>query len=88
MSAVETETRNCGECEKFDRYGIDGKPAGKRELLIDGKSQQVPLGYCRGHRGLSLGKRTEISFCAHPEFKDKPISIAEIQPQSVLVESR
>lgn len=70
----------CGKCENFDRYGIDGKPEGTRKLLIDGKPQQVPLGYCRARLGLSLGQRTEISFCGHPGFKDKPIFQTEAQP--------
>ncbi len=84
MSAVETETRSCGKCEKFDRCGIDGKPAGTRELLIDSKSQQVPLGYCRGPLGLLLGKRPEIAECVHSELKKIPISTTEVQPEGVL----
>lgn len=81
------ETRSCGKCENFDRYAIDGEPMRTINLPVNGGLQKVQLGYCRAFLGLSYGIRAEIAECVHPEFKDKSISIAKVQPEGVLVES-
>lgn len=88
MSAVEAETRSCGKCPNFDRYRIDGELVGTINLDVNGGVQQVQLGYCRATFGLSLGKRPEIAKCVHPQFKSEPFSIAEVQPEGILTESK
>lgn len=79
------EARSCGKCENFDRNDNTGEPVGTIKLNVGGELQEILLGRCRAPLGLAYGTRADISNCVHPEFKDKPNSIAEIQPEGVLV---
>lgn len=79
------ESRLCGQCPYFDRFGVDKKPVGVgmvKSSSEDGSTQEIKKGFCRAPYypfGLTLGILQEKSACRHPVLRNQELPVSEFQ---------